>query len=28
VLYVSDRDQGRIFALQMGIRGKEHVLAP
>ena len=28
VLYVSDRDQGRIFGLEVGILGKKHVLAP
>ena len=28
VLYVSDRDQGRLFALDMGIPGKKHVLIP
>lgn len=28
VLYVSDRDQGRIFGLEMGIPGKRHVVLP
>lgn len=28
ILYVADRNQGRIFALHMGIEGKRHVLAP
>ena len=28
ILYVSDRDQGRLFALHMGIAGKKHVLTP
>jgi sugar lactone lactonase YvrE len=28
VLYVSDRNQGRLFALEMGIAGKKHVLVP
>lgn len=28
VLYVSDRDQGRIFGLEVGIPGKKHVLMP
>ena len=28
ILYVADRDQGRIFAVHAGIEGKKHVLAP
>jgi hypothetical protein len=28
ILYVADRDQGRIFAVHAGIIGKTHVLAP
>jgi sugar lactone lactonase YvrE len=28
VLYVADRDQGRLFALQMGIQGRTHVSIP
>jgi sugar lactone lactonase YvrE len=28
ILYVSDREDGRIFALEMGIPGKKHVLLP
>lgn len=28
VLYVSDRDQGRIFGLELGIAGPKHLLAP
>jgi hypothetical protein len=27
-LYVSDRDQGRLFAIDVGIPGKKHILAP
>jgi len=27
-LYVADRDQGRIFAIEVGIPGKPHILAP
>mgnify|MGYP000061571930 CR=1 FL=1 len=27
-LYVADRDQGRLFAINVGIPGKPHVLAP
>jgi sugar lactone lactonase YvrE len=27
-LYVSDRDQGRLFAIDVGIPGKPHLLAP
>lgn len=28
LLYVSDRDQGRLFALDVGIPGKKHLTAP
>ena len=28
ILYVADRDQGRIFAVEAGIEGKKHVLVP
>ena len=28
VLYVADRDQGRVFAIDVGIPGKKHILAP
>ncbi len=28
VLYVSDRDQGRLFGVQVGVEGKPHLLAP
>jgi gluconolactonase len=27
-LYVADRDQGRLFAIEVGIPGKPHILAP
>lgn len=28
ILYISDRDDGRIFGLDVGMKGKKHVLAP
>jgi sugar lactone lactonase YvrE len=28
VLYVADRDQGRLFGVEMGVPGKKHLLAP